>query len=327
MKKNILKSILIISLLAMITLTACSQKDNKESSEITKIGISQIVEYRALDEAREGFLEALKDNGYIEGENLEIDFQNAQGEMPTTQTIAKSFASKKKDLIFAISTPSSQAAYNATKEIPIIMTAVTDPVAAGLVETLEKPNTNVSGTSDYIPVKKQLDLVKMLAPKAKKIGILYNTSEINSEVQVNQVKAAAPDYDYEIIPMGISTSNEINQAITSLANKIDVLYVPTDQLIVSAMPIIMQKTLEKKIPVIASEKGSVELGALATQGINYHKLGYQSGEMAVKVLQGEEISAMPIKISDETDIIINEKTLQALGIPKPQAENIIYLPE
>lgn len=319
----IMKKLLLIGLMIGVLLVGCAKGD-KQEGQVIKIGITQIVEYIALDENRQGFIDALEKNGYTQGENLEIDYQNAQGDMATTQTIAQKFASQKKDLIFAIATPSAQGAYNATKDIPILVSSVTDPVAAGLVDSLEKPNTNVSGTSDYIPVKKQLDLVKKLVPKAKKIGVLYNTSEVNSEVQINQLKESAKDYGYEIITLGVSSTNEVNQAISSLVNKIDVLYAPTDQLVVSAMPIIVQKTLEKKIPIIASEKGSVELGALATQGINYYKLGYKTGEMAVNVLNGEDISKMPITISDETDIIINEDSLKALSIEKPDMENIIY---
>lgn len=322
-KMKMLIKLLIIGLIGIIVLTGCAKSSEEE--KVTNIGITQIVEYIALDENREGFIKALADNGYIDGENLEIDFQNAQGDLATTQTIAKQFASKKKDLIFAISTPSAQGVYNATKEIPILISAVTDPVAAGIAESLENPNTNVSGTSDYIPVSKQLDLVKLLVPDAKKIGVIYNTSEVNSEVQINQLKENAKKYNYEIITVGVTSTNDVNLAISSLVDKIDVLYAPTDQLVVTSMPIIVQKTLEKNIPIIASEKGSVELGALATQGINYYKLGYKTGEMAVQVLQGEDISIMPITTLDETDVIINEDSLKALSIEKPNLENIIYV--
>ena len=259
----------------------------------------------------------------MDGENIEIDIQNAQGDIATAQTIAQSFASQKKDMIFAIATPSAQGAYNASKEIPIMISSVTDPVAAGLVNSMENPGTNVSGTSDYIPVSKQVELIKTFAPDAKIIGVLYNTSEVNSQVQLDQLKEEAKGY--EIVEVGVTSTNEVNQAISSLVGKIDVLYAPTDQLVVSAMPIIVEKTMAKKIPVIAAEKGSVELGALATQGINYYKLGYETGEMAVKVLEGEDISTMPVMTASETDIIVNEDTLKALGLEKPQIENVVYV--
>ncbi|KDR94538.1 putative ABC transport system substrate-binding protein [Peptoclostridium litorale DSM 5388] len=322
MKMNkMLKKIAVVAVSAAL-LTGCGATGEKAQEKI-EVGISQIVEYSALDENREGFVKALEDAGYVDGENIEIDIQNAQGDIATAQTIAQSFASQKKDMIFAIATPSAQGAYNATKEIPIMISSVTDPVAAGLVNSMENPGTNVSGTSDYIPVSKQIELIKTFAPDAKRIGVLYNTSEVNSQVQLDQLKEEAKGY--EIVEVGVTSTNEVNQAISSMLGKIDVLYAPTDQLVVSAMPIIVEKTMAKKIPVIAAEKGSVELGALATQGINYYKLGYETGKMAVKVLKGEEISSMPVRTASETDIIVNEDTLKALGLEKPQIENVVYV--
>ncbi|MBW9145065.1 ABC transporter substrate-binding protein [Clostridium sp. CM028] len=316
-----MKKMLATTLIITCILTGCTKTNEKK--KVIKIGISQIVEYVALDQSREGFIKALEDNGYKEGDNIDIDYQNAQGDITTTQTIGKKFASGKKDLIYAIATPSAQGSYNATKKIPIIITAVTDPVQAGIIKSLDKPETNVSGTSDYLPVKKQLELIKELMPNAKRIGILYNTSEVNSQVQVNELKKAAKGY--EIVTSGVTSTNEVNSAISSLLTKIDVLYVPTDQLIVSSMPIIVKNTLEAKIPVIASEKGSVESGALATVGIDYYKLGYEAGNMAVDVLKGNDISNMPIKISEETEVYINKDTLKSLNISMPEIKNVKYI--
>ncbi|WP_055665502.1 ABC transporter substrate-binding protein [Desnuesiella massiliensis] len=314
------KLIALISIVG-IMLTGCTKAEG--GKKVINIGISQIVEYVALDQSREGFMKALEENGYKDGDNIKIEYQNAQGDIAVAQTIGKKYVSQKKDLIFAIATASAQGAYNATKDIPIMITAVTDPIKAGIAKSLDKPETNVSGTSDYLPVEKQLDLIKQLMPKAKKIGVIYNTSEVNSEVQVEELRKAAKDY--EIITTGVSSTNDVSSAINSLVKKIDILYVPTDQLVVSSMPIIAKSTLEAKIPIIAAEKGSVEAGALATVGINYYKLGYEAGKMAVEVLKGKDISKMPIKISEETDIYINEDSLKALGIPKPKAENIQYI--
>ena len=322
MKMNKMLKKIAVAVISAALLTGCGAAGEKEKEKI-EIGISQIVEYSALDENREGFVKALEDAGYVDGENIEIDIQNAQGDIATAQTIAQSFASQKKDMIFAIATPSAQGAYNASKEIPIMISSVTDPVAAGLVNSMENPGTNVSGTSDYIPVGKQIELIKTFAPDAKRIGVIYNTSEVNSQVQLDQLKEEAKGY--EIVEVGVTSTNEVNQAISSLLGKIDVLYAPTDQLVVSAMPIIVEKTMARKIPVIAAEKGSVELGALATQGINYYKLGYETGEMAVRVLKGEVISSMPVMTASETDIIVNEDTLKALGLEKPQMENVVYV--
>lgn len=315
-----MKKAIVVVLILVCVLAGCAKKEDKK---VINIGISQIVEYVALDQNREGFIKALEESGYKDGENIKIDYQNAQGDITIAQTIAKKFSSDKKDLIFAIGTPAAQGAFNATKKIPIMISSVTDPVKAELVKTMEKPETNVSGTSDYLPVEKQMDLIKKLVPNAKKIGFIYNTSEVNSEVQLNELKKVAKGY--EIISTGVTSTNEVNSAIVSLVKDIDVLYVPTDQLVVSSMPIIVKNTLEAKVPIIAAEKGSVEAGALATVGINYYKLGYETGKMAVSVLKGEDISKMPIKISDETEIYINEDSLKILNIQKPSMENVQYI--
>ncbi|MCL0983481.1 ABC transporter substrate-binding protein [Clostridioides difficile] len=333
-KSKKILSLIIAGVLGVSMLTGCSQNDGSNASNENKetdskkqknIGITQLVEHPSLDKAKKGFIKALEDKGYKDGDNIKIDFQNAQNDMPTTQSIASKFVSDKKDLIYAISTPSAQAAYNATKDIPIIMTAVTDPVEAGLVKSLEKPGTNVSGTSDFVSVDKGLELLKIFAPKAKTIGVMYNTSEVNSKVQVDALKEYASKNGFKVVEKGITTSNEVNQGISSLVGKIDVLYVPTDNLVASSMPIVSKIATENKIPVIAAESGPVEKGALACQGINYEKLGYKTGEMAVKILNGESVSDMPVATSDDTDIIVNEDILKTLGMEKPSNENISYV--
>ncbi len=329
MIKSKLIKIILVGLATTALITGCSN-DNSNNGATSKdgvktIGITQLVEHPSLDSSRIGFIKALEDNGYKDGENIKIDYQNAQNDLPTTQTIANKFLSDKKDLIFAISTPSAQAAYNVTKDIPILITAVTDPVSAGLVKSMDKPQVNISGTSDYISIDKNLELIKTFVPDAKTIGVLYNTSEVNSEIQVEMLKEYASKNNYKVVEKGVSSSNEINQAMSSLVNNVDVLYVPTDNLIVSSMPIVSKIATDNKIPVIASESGSVEAGALACQGIDYEKLGYKTGELAIKVLEGEKISDMPVALLDETEIIVNEDTLKALSIEKPDNDNIIYI--
>lgn len=316
-----MKKIIAVALVLVAVLAGCTKTGDKK--KVINIGISQIVEYVALDQNRQGFIKALEDNGYKDGENIKIDYQNAQGDIGIAQTIAKKFASDKKDLIFAIGTPAAQGAYNATKNIPIMISSVTDPVKAELVKSLNKPETNVSGTSDYLSIEKQLELIKTFVPNAKKIGFLYNTSEVNSEAQLIELKKAAKGC--EIISKGVTSTNDVNSAITSLVKDIDVLYVPTDNLVVSSMPIITKTTLKAKVPVIAAEKGSVEAGALATVGIDFYKLGYETGKMAISVLKGEDISKMPVKTSNEAKIYINEDSLKALNIQKPTMSNVEYV--
>ncbi|QXM06936.1 ABC transporter substrate-binding protein [Crassaminicella indica] len=315
---------ILLLLLGLLLLAGCTNKkasttskeDSKEST--IKIGITQIVEHPALDAARNGFIDALKERGFKDGENVEIDFQNAQGDMPTAQTIAQNFVAQKKDMILAIATPTAQAAFNATKDIPIIITAVTDPKEAGLVSSWEKSGTNVAGTSDMAPIKKQFELIKKLVPEGKKVGILYNTSETNSEIQINHAKKVAPEFGLEIITAGITSVNEVPQALNELIDKIDVLYTPTDNLVASAMPLVSAECIKNQIPIIGAEKAHVENGALATEGIDYYQLGFQTGLLAVEVIKGKAPKDMSIETLKETELVINLDTLKALGIKLPQ---------
>lgn len=316
-------SIIMAGVLSLSILSGCakSQGDtsgNSKENKVVSIGISQIVEHPALDSARKGFIDALKSKGFEDGKNIKIDFQNAQGDMPTAQTIAKNFASQKVDMILAVATPSAQAAYNVTKDIPILITAVTDPVEAGLAKSLEKPETNVTGTSDDLPIDKQFELLKKLLPDSKKVGILFNTSEKNSEIQVDNAKAAAPSFGLEIISTGITNVNEIPQSLDSLLSQVDVIYVPTDNMVVSAIPMITSQAFKKNIPVIGSERGQVEGGALATNGIDYYKLGFQTGLMAVDVINGKTPKDMAITKLEELQMVINTDAAKKLNITIPE---------
>lgn len=327
MKIKKICSILTMGVLSVSLLSGCSSS-NKESSKdekVTKIGISQLVSHPALDKAEEGFVAALKDKGYEEGKNIELDLQNAQGDELTAQQIGSKFASDKKDLIFAIATPTAQAAYNATKDIPILITAVTDPVEAGLIKDMKKPDTNVTGTSDYLSVETNVKLIKDLVPEAKKVGVIYCTSEANSTVQVKELKKYAKDNNLEVVEKGVTASNEVNAAVSSFVDKVDVLFIPTDNLVVSSMPIISKVANENKLPVIASEEGVVITGALACNGIDYFKLGYQTGLQAVKIIEGTEVKDIPVETLKETTLVINEDTLKALGMEKASDDKITYV--
>lgn len=312
-KKIILAGSLLVG---MSLFSACSNgQGNSISQENTvKIGISQIASHSALDLAREGFVEALNSKGYKEGENLNLEIQNAEGDIATSQMIAESFISNDNDLIFAIGTPAAQAAFNTTKDVPIITTAVTDAVEAGLVKSKEKSGTNVAGTSDAVPLDKQLELIQKIFKDVKTIGVLYNTSEVNSEIQVNQLKELAKKNNIEVIAKGISSVNDISQSLDSILGDIDVLYTPADNLVASSMAIIANKAIAKKVPIIGAEEAHVKGGALITEGINYKKLGFEAGIMAVEVLEGKDIKELPVKTSDETDLVINEDTLKKLSI-------------
>lgn len=321
LRKKLL-SLGLVMTLGVGVLAGCSGGGEESEAEKTgsgdkyKIGISQIMEHTALDSARAGFEKALEENGYKD--KVEIDYQNAQGDQSVNDTIAQNFVSQGKDLMLGIATPSAQSLYNASKEIPILITAVTDPVDAGLVKSLEKPETNVSGTTDSMDIGVQFKLLKTLYPEAKKVGILYNTAEANSEVQVRDAEARAGEFGLEIVKAGVTGTNDVSQVLDSIIDEIDAVYVPTDNVVVSSLPLIYAKTMEKKMPIIASESGQVENGALATEGLDYEKLGYQTGLMAIRILEGEKPSEMPVESLKETTLTVNEDTLKKLGLELPK---------
>lgn len=307
-------------LLAGCTKSSISSENNEDNlssqvqEDIIKIGISQLVEHPALDASREGFIAALEENGFKDGENVDIEFQNSQSDIATAQTIASSFVADKKDMILAIATPSAQAAYNATKDIPILITAVTDPIESGLVKAWDKTETNVVGTSDMNPIEEQFELLKQLVPSAKKVGILYNTSELNSEIQIRKAVELASKFDLELVTTGVTSVNEIPQALQKLLNEIDVIYALTDNLVVSSMPLIVNESINRNVPIIGSEEAHVRAGALATEGIDYYKLGFQTGLMAIDIINGEEPKNMSVDTLKDTQLIINEYVAERLQI-------------
>lgn len=308
------KVIFILVVLFSISLTACSTTSDK----VVKIGISQLVQHPALDSACEGFIEALKEAGYEEGKNIKIDMQNAQGDVTNAQTIARKFADEKVDMILAIATPAAQAAANVTKDIPILITAVTDPVMAGLAESLDKPGNNVTGTTDMNPVSEQIKLIKDLVPNVKNVGILYNSGEINSKVQVDMAKEAADSLNLNIVEATVSNSSEVNQAAQSLLGRVDAIYVPTDNTIVSAIGAVIKVANDNKIPVIGSERGQVDAGAIATKGIDYKELGKQTGQIAVKIIKGKKPQDIPIEGSKVVTLIVNQKAAETIDLTIPK---------
>ena len=284
-----------------------------------KVGIVQLVEHNALDAANKGFIDGLKERGYEEGKNLSIDRQNAQADQSNLQNISQRFVSAKMDLICAIATPAAQTVANATKDIPIVGTAITDYVGAKLVASNEAPKGNVTGTSDMNPVKEQIDLMMKLCPNAKTIGTIYCSSEVNSEVQVKAMKEYAESKGLKVEVATISTVNDIQQAAQSLVGQVDVFYEPTDNIIASAMPTLVAITDPAKKPVICGEPNMVKAGGFATYGIDYYKLGVQTGYMAADILDGKSKPAtMPIEMAKDLKITINKKSAAALGITIPE---------
>ena len=289
--------------------TDTANTETKADDKVYKIGITQIVSHQALDKAREGFKDALEEAGI----KAEYDEQNAQGDVTIANTIANKFVTDKVDLVFAIATPTAQAVSNATSDTPILFSAVTDPEAAGLV----KPN--VTGSSDKVDIEQQLALLREISKDAKKIGFLYNSSEENSLVQLEEIKKVAGKYDFEIVEQGISSANELPQAIDKMLTQVDALYLPTDNLISSSSALIAEKANAAKIMTFAAESGMLENGIFITKGIDYYQLGKEAGKMAAEILKdGKKPSDLPYKISETVEIAVNKQTLEQLGIKLPE---------
>jgi putative ABC transport system substrate-binding protein len=307
-----------IALLAGSLLFAGGGKQKAGSPGAVKIGVLQLVEHPALDAAYKGFVDELAAKGYVNGKNITIDYQNAQGDQSNCVTIAQKLVNEQCALILAIATPAAQAVANLTKSIPILVTAVTDPQSAKLVQSNDIPGTNVSGTSDLTPVAKQIDLLHTLVPTAKTVGFLYSSSEQNSKFQIEIAKKECAKLGLKYIEGTPSNSNEVQQVVQSVTGKVDAIYIPTDNLMASSMPTIIQTTMAAKIPVIGAEEAHVKAGALATYGINYYKLGEQTGDMAVEILKDHKKPAdMPIEYLKAADLKVNKDSAAKLGITIP----------
>lgn len=299
---------------------APAQEPAKEAGKQLKIGIVQIVEHPALDAARDGFIAQMAKNGYTEGKEVVYDRQSAQGNMDTALSIVQKFQGDKVDMVFAIATPTAQAAAQTVKDIPVVFTAVTDPVVVGLVKSMEKPEGNLTGTTDMNPVEEQLALVKELKADAKKVGVIYNAGEANSKVQVDLAKQVSSKLGLEIVEATITSPTEVKQAAESMVGKVDAIYVPTDNMVVSSIAAVVGVAEANKIPVVAGEENSVKSGAIATYGIQYDKLGAQTADMAVKILKGEAKPAdMPVEKQAEMKLIVNKKAAEKMGVTVPQA--------
>lgn len=286
---------------------------------VINIGVLQLMEHDALDAAYQGFVDGLAEAGYKDGDKIKIDFQNAQGEQANCQTIADKFVSDKVDLVLAIATPAAQAMANATKDIPILVTAVTDPADAKLVASNEAPGGNVSGTSDMNPVEEQMKLLKKLVPNAQTVGMLYNSSEANSKLQIDMAKKVADTLGLKYADYTVSNANEIQQVCESAIGKVDAFYAPTDNVIANAMVTVSGVTEPAKIPVICGEGGMVDNGGTATYGLSYYNLGKLTATQAVDILTGKSKPAdMPIQYLSECPLIINEESCQKMGLEIPQ---------
>lgn len=308
------------AVMAMSLMVGCGSKKDDSASKTYNLGIIQFAEHGSLDNCRKGFLKGLESEGIKEGKNLKITYKNSQADTATDNQIASNYASKKLDMICAIATPSAQSAYNAAMkaDIPVIYTAVTDPVAAELADKDGKPVGEVTGTSDKLPVEEQLKMIRKMLPDAKKIGIMYTTSEANSVSAIEEYKSLVKKYDFELVEKGITTTADVSLAADDLLSKVDCITNLTDNTVVASLPTILDKANEKKIPVFGSEIEQVKIGCLAAEGIDYIALGKQTGKMAAKVLKGEtKASEQNFETITEPGFYVNNKVAENLGITVP----------
>ena len=307
------------AMLLAVSMTACASNPSDSGEQKLRIGIIQPAEHAALDSAREGFVDALADHGYVDGETIEIDYQNAQGDSSALLTISQRFVGDDCDLVLAIGTGAAQSIASQTSEIPVLITAVTDPVDAGLVQSSEAPGTNVTGTNDMNPIREQLELIPEILPDAQTVGLLYTSSEDNSILQIEEAKAILEEMNLDYVEQTITGSNDVQQAVQSIVTRCDAIYIPTDNTFASAMPLVGSVVMESGTPVICGATGMVEAGGLITLGLNYYNLGYQTGEMAVQVLEGADPASMPVQSQNQYDYVVNEEMLSALGMELPQS--------
>ncbi|MBF7051815.1 ABC transporter substrate-binding protein [Halomonas sp. KAO] len=287
-------------------------------AETVNLGITQIVEHPALDASRQGALDELAERGYVEGENLEVDFQNAQGDTSIAAQIARKFAGDRPDLVLAISTPSAQAAASALQDdTPIVFTAVTDPLIAKLVSDMEAPGANITGVVDAPPLQAQLQLIRDMFPEAKRLGVIYNPGEANSVSQAEKLNTMAPELGFELVEVTASRTSEVMGAARSLAGRADAIYVPVDNTVVSALESVLKVGYDADIPVFTGDNSSVERGALASLGFSYYDMGRQTGAMIADILGGEKAGDLPVGTVEKLELILNRDAAEQIGYEIP----------
>ena len=311
-----------VAAMVSAALTGCGEDKKAEAPKT--IGIVQLVEHDALDAANRGITDALKERGVT----MEIDRQNAQADQSNLRNIAQRFVSHNYPLIFAIATPAAQTVANATSTTPIVATAVTDFAVAKLVKDNNKPGTNVTGSSDMNPIAAQTELLLKLVPNAKTVGTIYNSSEINSQLQIDILRKELEKHGVALAEATISSVNDIQQAAQSLVGKVDVMYVPTDNVVASSMPTLYRVTQAAKLAVVAGEAGMVRSGATATVAVDYYNLGKIAGNIGADILEGKaKPQDMPIRYQTEFKVVLNEPVVKELGLTVPEdvAKNVTWV--
>ena len=322
-------AILLVLAMVMMMLSGCGSKNAESGDEMFKVGIIQLMEHPSLDTIRESIIEGLEDEAYVEGENLKIEYQNGQNDMSTMKNIAQTFVGDECDVIVAIATPAAQAALSETTEIPIVFAAITDPVGAGLVDSLDNPGGNVTGTSDEVSAEMIMKLAKDITPDFKTIGVLYNIGEDNSVSVVAQLKEYAGENGYKVIESTVTNTGEVQQAAQYLADKVDIVFSPIDNTVASSMAVATETFNNAGIPFYVSADSMVNDGGLATCGIDYTVLGRETAAMIADILEGADPAAIAVRKMSEMSVYVNKETAKALNIEIPQAilDKAVLFPE
>ena len=312
--RKLLAPLLVVGIL-LTTLISLHQLKADKKKDVFRIGISQFITHQSLDATREGFVDELAKQGYVEGKNIEIDLQNAQGEQRNLKTISQQLA-ESSDVVLTIATPSAQSLANTTQTTPVVFSAVTDPVSAKLVESREHPGGNVTGTSDQSSdaISTQINLIKKVLPKAKTIGILYTQSEPNSVVQKDEAKRLLEEKGFTVVEKTILDSNNVKAAAESLMAEVDMVFVPTDNIISSTMETVKQVSIKHKVPVFGGSTEMIAVGGLYNYGTNYEELGRQTARMLVRVLKGEKPENIAVESPEKLELHTNQEMADALGI-------------
>ena len=313
-------SLLLITIIFSMVSCDTSEDSNENNTDTLKIGVIQYAPHPSLDNCYTGFVQGLEAAGFRVGDNIEIDYQNAQGEMSNSDMIAKNMVASKYDLILGIATPSAMSAYSAAKDtdIPVIFSAVSDPVSAGIVKSLERTEYNTTGTSDVLPLEDQMKMIRTFLPEAKKIGIVYTTSEPNSVSHLTHFKELAPKYGFEIVEMGVTNASEVaTAAVTVVSKDVDCINNFTDNNVVNNLTSLLHAAENGGIPVFGSEEEQVKNGCLASESIDYVRLGIKTGEMAAAVLKGDNASEMAVELISDSTPVYNSEVLEGLGLSLP----------
>lgn len=304
---------MLIGLVVGILVIAGCSNGNVSNQEITKIGILQFIDHNSLNKAQEGFVDGLEEAGYTDGENIEIEVLNAQGDQSNLQSMSEQLTNNN-ELVLGIATPTAQSLAMANQNIPQLFMAVTDPVEAGLVDSLENPGGNITGTSDMADIESQVNLLIEIADNPEVIGLIYSSSEVNSQIQVDQAVEIIESRGLDTNIQTVTSTNDVQQTLSNLATNSDAIYIPTDNVLSATAATVGEIAKDNNVPIVPGSTDMVENGGLATLGIDYYNLGKQTAKLAVSILEGEEPSNLPVESTEDFDLVINEEMAEAIGI-------------